>query len=405
MLVGVCLDRSIDLVASIIGVLKAGGAYVPLDPDCPTDRIRTMIDDAAPQVVIASASTLRHFRVIGALVVGLERDRRNDRALSRTAICRSKTSPDDLAYVIFTSGSTGRPKGVRSPTATSRGCSRRPIDWFRFGPDDVWTLFHSFAFDFSVWEIWGALLYGGRLVVVPHGITRSPDAFHELLRREHVTVLNQTPSAFRQLMEADRLAARCGCRACGTIIFGGEALDLAALRPWVERHGDERPKLVNMYGITETTVHVTYRRIVAADVRAGSRSPIGVQIPDLDLYLLAPNSDELVPMGVAGEICVGGAGVRAGYLNRPELTLRALRAESVQQPRGDRLYRSGDLARRRADGELEYLGRIDQQVKIRGFRIELGEIEAALLGIRRSARRRSCWRASGSANAIWSRTS
>ena len=246
-------------------------------------------------------------------------------------------------------------------------------------PDDVWTLFHSFAFDFSVWEIWGALLYGGRLVVVPHGTTRSPDAFHELLRREHVTILNQTPSAFRQLIEADRVAGAPlpGLR---QIVFGGEALDLAALRPWVERHGDDHPKLVNMYGITETTVHVTYRRIVAEDVRAGSRSPIGIQIPDLDLYLVSPNSEELVPTGVAGEICVGGAGVAPGYLNRPQLSLSRFVPNPFSNRAGDRLYRSGDLARRRADGDIEYLGRIDQQVKIRGFRIELGEIETALLG-------------------------
>ena len=286
-------------------------------------------------------------------------------------------SPEDLAYVIFTSGSTGRPKGV---TVTHGNVSRlfsATDRWFHFGRDDVWTLFHSFAFDFSVWEIWGALLYGGRLVVVPHGVSRSPDAFHELLRRERVTVLNQTPSAFRQLIEADRAA---GAPAPGLrfVIFGGEALDLAALRPWVERYGDERPALVNMYGITETTVHVTYRRILEADVRAGSRSPIGVQIPDLELYLLAPDSLELVPVGVAGEICVGGAGVAPGYLNRPELS----QARFIVNPftsGGGRLYRSGDLARRRPDGELEYLGRIDQQVKIRGFRIEPGEIESVLL--------------------------
>ena len=378
MLVGVCLDRSIDMVAAIIGILKAGGAYVPLDPDCPTDRIRTMIDDAAPQVVIASASTLRHFEGSAARVVGLERDREAIDAQPDTNLA-VKTSPDDLAYVIFTSGSTGRPKGVRVSHGNVSRLFSATDRWFRFGPDDVWTLFHSFAFDFSVWEIWGALLYGGRLVVVPHGITRSPDAFHELLRREHVTILNQTPSAFRQLIEADRVAG-APLPALRQIVFGGEALDLAALRPWVERHGDDHPKLVNMYGITETTVHVTYRRIVAEDVRAGSRSPIGVQIPDLDVHVVAPNSEELVPTGVAGEICVGGAGVAPGYLNRPELTLSRFVPNPFSNRAGDRLYRSGDLARRRADGALEYLGRIDQQVKIRGFRIELGEIEAALLG-------------------------
>ena len=374
-LVGVCLDRSIDLVAAIIAVLKAGGAYVPLDPDCPTGRIRTMIDDARPQVVVASAATLAHVESCSAHVVGLERDREAI-ATHAGGNLPIDTSPDDLAYVIFTSGSTGRPKGVTVTHGNVTRLFSSTDQWFHFGQGDVWTLFHSFAFDFSVWEIWGALLYGGRLVIVPHGVSRSPEAFHELLGRERVTVLNQTPSAFRQLIEADR-AAGATLPSLRFVIFGGEALDLAVLRPWVERYGDEQPVLVNMYGITETTVHVTYRRVVEADVRAGSRSPIGVQIPDLELHLLAPDSLEQVPVGVAGEICVGGAGVAPGYLNRPELS----EARFVPNPfgRGGRLYRSGDLARRRADGGLEYLGRIDQQVKIRGFRIELGEIESVLL--------------------------
>jgi amino acid adenylation domain-containing protein len=373
-LVGVCLDRSIDLIAALIAVLKAGAAYVPLDPDCPTDRIRTMIDDARPPVVIASAETLAHFGSSSARIVALERDRAaiEAEAVSNLGLA---SSTDDLAYVIFTSGSTGRPKGVTVSHGNVSRLFSATDRWFHFGPDDVWTLFHSFAFDFSVWEIWGALLYGGRLVVVPHGVSRSPDAFLELLEREHVTVLNQTPSAFRQLIEADRVAGGSGL-SLRYVVFGGEALDLAALRPWVERHGDAQPMLINMYGITETTVHVTYRRVLEADVRGGSRSPIGGQIPDLELYLLAPGSVELVPVGVAGEICVGGAGVAPGYLNRAELTAERF----VQNPFGEgRLYRSGDLARRRADGDLDYLGRIDHQVKIRGFRIELGEIESVLL--------------------------
>ncbi|HEV2846639.1 MAG TPA: condensation domain-containing protein, partial [Thermoanaerobaculia bacterium] len=237
----------------------------------------------------------------------------------------------------------------------------------RFGAKDVWTLFHSYAFDFSVWEIWGALLYGGRLVVVPYWVSRSPEAFYELLRDERVTVLNQTPSAFRQLIQAEE-----GDLALRYVIFGGEALEPAGLAPWFERHGDERPRLINMYGITETTVHVTYRPVGKAD----KVSAVGRPIPDLGVYLLDPALN-LVPAGVPGEIFVGGAGLALGYLNRPELTAERFVPNPFGEP-GSRLYRSGDLARRLPDGDLEYLGRIDHQVKIRGFRIELGEIESAL---------------------------
>ncbi len=272
--------------------------------------------------------------------------------------------------MIYTSGSTGRPKGVvvrhgnvaRLFSATDR--------WFGFGPEDVWTLFHSYAFDFSVWELWGALLYGGRLVVVPYWVSRSPEAFHELLRAERVTVLNQTPSAFRQLLWAGE--GKPADLALRYVIFGGEALEPVSLAPWFERYGDERPRLINMYGITETTVHVTYREIRKED----TASAVGCPIPDLGVYLVDPSLN-LVPLGVPGEILVGGAGLALGYLNRPELTAERFIPNPFGEP-GSRLYRSGDLARRLPDGDLEYLGRIDHQVKIRGFRIELGEIEAAV---------------------------
>jgi amino acid adenylation domain-containing protein len=279
---------------------------------------------------------------------------------------------------MFTSGSTGQPKGVAVTHGNVARLFAATESWFGFGPADVWTLFHSFAFDFSVWELWGALRYGGRLVVVPHAVSRSPEAFAALLLREGVTVLNQTPSAFRQLVEVDKTApaALAGLR---LVIFGGEALDLPSLRQWIDTHGDERPALVNMYGITETTVHVTYRRIRAEDV-TGGRSRIGVPIPDLDLHLLDPRSFELVPDGTVGEICVGGAGVARGYLHKPDVSAARFVPNGSGDRAGDRLYRSGDLARRRNDGDLEYVGRADDQVKVRGFRIELGDIEAALLG-------------------------
>ncbi|MER6365952.1 amino acid adenylation domain-containing protein [Kitasatospora sp. NPDC001527] len=280
-------------------------------------------------------------------------------------------------YVIYTSGSTGRPKGV----VLTHGNVTRLVESGRAGydltEDDVWTLFHSYAFDFSVWEMWGALLYGGRLVVVPQDVARSPEDFLDLLVEQRVTVLSQTPTAFRSLVAAagegdprvDRLALR-------HVVFGGEALEVSELRPWTDRLGLERPALVNMYGITETTVHVTHRRITEDDLAARGASPVGEPIAGWQVHLLDARG-HLVPVGVPGEIHVGGPGVARGYLERPALTAERFVPDPFG-PAGSRLYRSGDLARRRPDGTLEHLGRIDDQVKIRGYRIELGEIEAVL---------------------------
>src|SRR6185295_9636152 len=274
-------------------------------------------------------------------------------------------TPDVLAYVIFTSGSTGQPKGVLITHRNVVRLFRATDHWFRFKPQDVWTLFHSYAFDFSVWEIWGALLYGGRLVVVPYQVSRSPEAFCELLSREQVTVLNQTPSAFRQLIQAEETVQLPRKLALRLVIFGGEALELQSLKPWFERHGDQRPQLVNMYGITETTVHVTYRPLSKQDAVHAASSRIGIPIPDLEVYVLDRELNP-VPFGIPGEMYVGGAGLARNYLNRPELTAERFVPNPFTEQPGERLYKTGDLVRVVA-GELEYLGRIDQQVKIRGF--------------------------------------
>ena len=283
---------------------------------------------------------------------------------------------DDLAYVIYTSGSTGKPKGALITHYNVTRLFEATDAWYHFDHQDVWTLFHSYAFDFSVWELWGALLYGGRVVIVPYWVSRSPEAFRELLVRERVTVLNQTPSAFRQLIQAELSEPKADL-ALRYVIFGGEALELQSLRPWFERYGDVRPLLVNMYGITETTVHVTYRPIRQDDLESGQGSVIGTPIPDLQVYILDPNGQP-VPIGVPGEMYVGGAGVARGYLNRPELSAQRFIPDHFVASAGARLYRTGDLARRLENGDIEYLGRIDHQVKIRGFRIELGEIEAGI---------------------------
>ena len=249
--------------------------------------------------------------------------------------------------------------------------------WYDFGPEDVWTLFHSYAFDFSVWELWGALAHGGRLVVVPEWVRRSPEDFCRLLAEEDVTVLNQTPSGFRQLQAAEAASGPAGSlRGLRLVIFGGEALDVSALRGWLERHGCERPRLVNMYGITETTVHVTYQPVTAAAVAAGE-SRIGVPIPDLCVYVLDARG-EPVPVGVPGELYVGGPGLARGYWRRPEFTAERFIPDPFSEAAGARLYRTGDLGRWREDGTLQYRGRQDAQVKVRGYRIELGEVESVL---------------------------
>uniref|UniRef100_UPI002E1C80A7 amino acid adenylation domain-containing protein n=1 Tax=Sinorhizobium kostiense TaxID=76747 RepID=UPI002E1C80A7 len=276
---------------------------------------------------------------------------------------------------MYTSGSTGTPKGVMVEHAQIVRLFEATRSWYDFNERDVWCLFHSFSFDFSVWELWGALRYGGRLVLVPRHIARSAPDFYNLVCKSSVTVLNQTPSAFKALIEAER---KSGVRnQLRYVIFGGEALEPSSLRPWFERHSEHAPRLINMYGITETTVHVTYRPLNKSDT-SSSCGPIGERIPDLRIYLLdqfgAP-----VPFGAVGELYIGGAGVARGYLNRPELTAERFLADPFSGKADDRMYRTGDLARYLPDGNLEFLGRNDEQVKIRGFRIEPGEIAARLL--------------------------
>ena len=379
-LVGVFMERSAQDIVALLGILKAGGAYLPLDPAYPADRIAMIVEDAKPAVLLTESALADRLPAHGANAILLDRnpDFGGDFQGEGNEAVAYASGPADLAYVIYTSGSTGKPKGVMVTHANVSRLLTSTDDWFHFGENDVWTLFHSLAFDFSVWEIWGCLLRGGRLVVVPFAVSRSPEDFHDLLVREGVTVLNQTPSAFYQLMQVDETRPATDL-ALRVIVFGGEALNFSALRPWFARHGDRKPRLINMYGITETTVHVTYREVTAFDAAGGERSLIGVPIPDLQLYLL---DEDRQPAAVdqVGEIYVGGAGVARGYWNRPELNAERFLADPFSPVPGARMYKSGDLARRLADGEVEYLGRGDAQVKIQGFRIELGEVEAAIVG-------------------------
>jgi amino acid adenylation domain-containing protein len=374
-LVGVFVERSAQAIVALLAVLKAGGAYLPIDPGYPSERIATILEDARPTVLLTEERLLNRLPAHGAQEILLDREIAAGSGPEDAGI-ESGAGPENLAYVIYTSGSTGKPKGVMVTQANVARLLSATAEWFHFNENDVWTLFHSLAFDFSVWEIWGCLLHGGRLVIVPFEVSRSPEDFHDLLVREQVTVLNQTPSAFYQLMTVDQ-ARPLSNLALRLVIFGGEALNFKTLQPWFATHGDRQPRMINMYGITETTVHVTYREVTAADAANGAQSLIGVPISDLQLYLLGDDRQP-VSAGEVGEIHVGGAGVARGYLNRPELNAERFIPDAFSTIPGARLYKSGDLARLLPNGEVEYVGRGDAQVKIQGFRIELGEIEAAI---------------------------
>ncbi|MEU9113910.1 amino acid adenylation domain-containing protein, partial [Streptomyces sp. NPDC048483] len=381
--VALALPRSADLVAGLLAVVTSGAAYVPLDPDYPADRLSYMVADARPALVVtASGVDLSQVDLAGTPVLVLdaadtEQELARQPATAPTDADRtSALRPDTPAYVIYTSGSTGRPKGVVVPHANVVRLFDATARWFDFGERDVWTMFHSYAFDFSVWELWGPLLHGSTLVVVPYEVSRSPEDFLRLLADQRVTVLNQTPSAFYQLMRADRENPELGAGlALRTVVFGGEALDLWRLEDWYARHADTAPVLVNMYGITETTVHVTHIALDRPYAARAAGSTIGRPLPDLRVYVLDERLRP-VPPGVPGEMYVAGEGVARGYLGRPDLSAGRFVADPYGAP-GTRMYRSGDVARWSADGQLEFVGRADHQVKINGYRIELGEIEAA----------------------------
>ena len=375
-LVGLYLERTPALLVAMLAIVKAGGAYLPIDLSYPPERVAFMIGDAEAPLVIADAESARRLPPTSAEVLRMGVDNAAwANECSDNPECN--VTPENLLYCIFTSGSTGKPKGVLITHANVSRLFDATEQWFHFTSQDTWTFFHSSAFDFSVWEIWGALLYGGRLVVVPYLESRSAERFYEILDGEKVTVLNQTPSAFRQLIGADESRPGKKLEKLRLVIFGGEALNLQSLAPWFEKYGDDSPQLVNMYGITETTVHVTYRPLRRSDLTDAPGSVIGIAIPDLQLFVLDAGLHP-VPVGVPGEVFVGGAGVAKGYLKRELLTAERFLSSPFSSFGAERLYRSGDLARRLHGGDLEYMGRADQQVKIRGFRIEIGEVQSAI---------------------------
>jgi len=381
-LVAVVVPRSVEMVVALLGVVKAGGAYLPVDPAYPRARQAFVLTDATPVVTVCVRETAGSLPEGPGVRLVLDDPDTAVRlgVLSGEALTDTDRlgplRPEHPAYVIYTSGSTGVPKGVvvsqGSVVSLIASAGRR----FGLGREDVWSVFHSYAFDFSVWEMFGGLLLGGRIVMVPHAVSRSPGEFADLLAAEGVTVASQTPSAFYPWMRAD--ADTPGrVYALRYVVFGGEALEPARLLPWLRAHPDG-PVLVNMYGITETTVHVTHQVIDERTVEAsgGAGSAVGRPLDNTRVYLL----DEClrpVPAGVVGEMYVAGAGVARGYLHRPGLSAQRFVACPFGTA-GERMYRSGDLARWDRRGGLVFAGRADAQVKIRGFRIEPGEIEAVL---------------------------
>ncbi|WP_237386293.1 non-ribosomal peptide synthetase [Xenorhabdus sp. Sc-CR9] len=382
-LIALYLDRSLEMVISILAVLKAGGAYVPISPEYPTERVQFILEDTQSPCVITQQQYLMALKAYTQSLVTQPKSLAVDNGLLTESqpvenLAQINTSTD-LAYVIYTSGTTGQPKGVLQTHHNVSRLFTTTQKHYQFDQKDTWVLYHTYAFDFSVWELWGALLYGGRLIIPTAECTKDFARFSQLCSHQKVTVLNQTPGAFYAFTDASLIA--------GTefpdlryVIFGGDKLNPVQLKPWWDNYGDQSPSLINMYGITETTVHVTYKKLTKDNTVATSN--IGLPLNDLHAYVLN-GSGHLVPIGAPGELYIGGAGLAPGYLNRPELTAERFVenpfATAEDRAKGyTRLYKTGDLVRWLPNGELEYLGRNDFQVKIRGYRIELGEIESAL---------------------------
>ena len=367
-IVAVSISRGIDVIAGILAVLKAGGAYLPIDPTFPPDRLLYMLSDSHAALILTQDEYIPTFAASDIPCITFSEESFPEQSIANPALVNS---PSDLMYIIYTSGSSGHPKGVMITHQNVVRLMKNDRPLFSFSHKDTWTLFHSLCFDFSVWEMYGALLNGGKLVIVAKDDAKDTKKFLKLCKRHKVTVLNQTPGAFYNFIMEELLDTKANLL-LRYVIFGGEALKPSVLLPFHKKYPET--ELINMYGITETTVHVTFKKLHTSDMKKGI-SNIGKAIPTLKTYILDKNHC-LLPIGIPGELCVSGDGVARGYLGNIGMTEQKF----IPNPFGEgRLYCSGDLARVSANGELEYLGRIDNQVKIRGYRIELGEIESEIM--------------------------
>ncbi|MBE1556831.1 non-ribosomal peptide synthetase [Sporosarcina limicola] len=377
--VALLFHRSIEMIVGILAVVKAGGYYIPIDPDYPDERISYILKNSKARILLTHRNADKQLTQYKGNILNLNRNS-DLQIIDQESNCNPTkiNSLDDPLYMIYTSGSTGKPKGVIVTHANLGRLFDTTKNSFEFDSQDIWTMFHSYCFDFSVWEMYGALLHGGSLIIISEKVAKSAPDFLDLLYQERVTVLNQIPSAFYNLIEADAMkkASSLG-QHLRYVIFGGEALNIQRLRPWFNRY-DKQTELINMYGITEVTVHCTHRKITEEDLDVlWQGSPIGLSLDDLQIYLL-DNHGQLVPYGAVGEIHVSGPGLTKCYFDNPEKTAEVFGECSIPELKGVRLYKSGDLARYNNEGELEHVGRIDHQVKVRGYRIELGEIDAVL---------------------------
>lgn len=363
------VPRNCHLIALILGILKTGKCYVPIDQFCPPERFQFILNQQESALIVGDLETQKKHRLFSDCFISMDQLLSAAQSCSKMAL-QLPISGDEPAYIIYTSGTTGNPKGVQISHANLLSLLEAAKVKFSFSCRDVWTLFHSYSFDFSVWEIFGSLLSGAKLLVLEAQVSKNPLQFYSILSDCKVTVLNQTPTAFREIVRLDVLERKP--LEIRTVIFGGEALCFQNLKDWVQMHPLNQTKLINMYGITETTIHVTYYEIKPEDLD-NQQSIIGKPLSNLGIEILNCEG-QVMPHGMKGEIAIYGDGLSSGYYKAPELT-----AEKFIVKKGRKYYMSGDLGKVNTEGNLIFLGRKDRQVQIRGFRVELDEVEFHIL--------------------------